>query len=139
LGKLPPAIATMRSIVVVDDDPDDLELICEAFTSADAKVIIHAKSSGSQLFNSLSELSIGHLPSLFVVDYNMPEMSGAEVIAKLSSIEKFIGIPKVILSTSDSPYYKQVCKENGADHYFKKPYTFPEFIDLAGEMIALIK
>lgn len=131
-------MTAMKVIVVVDDDPDDLELICEAFASADARVTVHAKTSGSQLFSSLGSLPHDQQPSLFVVDYNMPEMSGADVISRLCGMPRFDGVPKVILSTSDSPYYKKVCMENGADHYFKKPYSFPEFITLAGEIISLI-
>jgi CheY-like chemotaxis protein len=50
-----------------------------------------------------------------------------------------MAVPKVVLSTSDSQLYQRICKEKGADHYFKKPNSFDQWVDLAIQIVEILK
>jgi CheY-like chemotaxis protein len=61
------------------------------------------------------------LPQLLIVDYNMPDHTGAEFLDILRQHPENETIPGVIWSTSDSEMFKTVCEQKGALQYFKKP------------------
>jgi CheY-like chemotaxis protein len=128
-----------RIIAFVDDDPDDLELLTEAFLHEDNTLDIRVYTSGRQLFDAVRSYQGTDHPHLFIVDYNMPEQSGAEIIEILCRNNLLKEVPKVILSTSDSHLYQKICKEKGADHYYKKPNGFEQWLKMAGEMLKVIK
>ncbi|HSF45328.1 MAG TPA: response regulator [Chitinophagaceae bacterium] len=128
-----------RIIAFVDDDPDDLELLTEAFLHEDNTLDIRVFTSGRQLFNAICSYHRSDYPHLFIVDYNMPEQSGAEIIEVLCQNNLLKQVPKVILSTSDSHFYQKICKEKGADYYFKKPNSFDQWVNMAGEMLKVIR
>lgn len=125
-------------IALVDDDPDDLELLTEAFLNRNKELEIRTYTSGKQLFEAVNNLNGAAYPHLFIIDYNMPEQSGAELIEMLCQYEPLKAVPKVILSTSDSQVYQRICKEKGADHYFKKPNSFDQWLHIATMMLRLI-
>ncbi|HLO83376.1 MAG TPA: response regulator [Chitinophagaceae bacterium] len=126
-------------IAVVDDDTDDLELITEAFLHADKGLEIRTYSSGRQLFNALCADQVNPKPSLFIIDYNMPEQGGPEIIELLCADPKYLAVPKIVLSTSDSQLYQRICKDKGADHYFKKPNNFDQWVRMATEILEIMK
>lgn len=128
-----------RIIAFVDDDPDDLELLTEAFLHEDSSLDIRVYTSGRQLFDAARWYQPADHPHLFIVDYNMPEQSGADIIEILCKNNLLKEVPKVILSTSDSHLYQKVCKDKGADYYFKKPNSFEQWILMAVDMLKVIK
>jgi CheY-like chemotaxis protein len=127
-----------RIIAFVDDDPDDLELLTEAFLQEDDTLDIRVYTSGRQLFEAINSYQRTDHPDLFIVDYNMPEQSGADIIEVLCQNILLKPVPKVILSTSDSHFYQKICKEKGADYYFKKPNSFEQWVNMAGDMLKVI-
>lgn len=126
-------------IAVVDDDADDLELITEAFLQTDSALEIRTYTSGRQLFDDLFIGPKGVLPALFVIDYNMPEQGAPEIIEILCSNQKFLTVPKIVLSTSDSHLYQRICRDKGADHYYKKPNNFEHWVRMCAEMLEIMK
>jgi CheY-like chemotaxis protein len=126
-------------ITVVDDDTDDLELIAEALLYTDTDLKIKTYTSGRQLFEALYANQDKLFPSLFIIDYNIPEQSGPEIVELLCADQKYMAVPKVVLSTSDSQLYQRICKEKGADHYFKKPNSFDQWVDLAIQIVEILK
>ena len=70
------------------------------------------------------------LPCLILLDYNMPEKNGAEILKELKHDSRYTPIPKVIWSTSKSQTYKDSCLDLGANDYVIKPSTVKEFIEL---------
>lgn len=120
------------TILLAEDDIDDQELLRESFLEADPSVEIVIAPNGAKAVAHLKSLPPELLPDLIVLDYNMPELNGAQVLEVLRSNQQYTTISKVILSTSHSPYYKDTCLSLGADGYFTKPSSY-------GEMGALIK
>ena len=93
-------------ILIGEDDMDDKEIIEEAFAEIDPSVKVRFVTNGKKLISLLQESSPDELPSLIVIDYNMPALNGAEILKSLESNSKVKNIPKVIWSTSGASQYK---------------------------------
>jgi CheY-like chemotaxis protein len=125
------------TILLADDDPDDQELITNAFSKIGPSFNLHIVNDGKEVIDFLSASADTSLPCLIVLDYNMPELNGAQVLQKLSTENRYKKIPKVVLSTSNNPKYIQDCLGKGADAYRVKPDNFNQLVSLAREMMAL--
>lgn len=102
------------NIFLVDDDIDDLELMKQVFADAGISESLFLFSSWSSLSNRLLHSSDQQMPSLIVLDYNMPKVNGTEALRYLKSSEKFRHIPIIIYSTSCTPKMEKEVLELGA-------------------------
>ena len=123
------------NIVLADDDLEDLEMLEYVFKRKSPEVNIHKFTNGHKLIDYLKRLDRTHSPCLIILDYNMPELTGAEVLAKLTNLNLYQSVPKIILSTSSTSSYIHECKINGAADYFVKPNTMQELEALALKML----
>lgn len=126
-------------ILLADDDPDDQEMMITAFSKVNPAFQLHIVNTGKQAIEFLNKATEKDLPCLIMLDYNMPELTGIQVVKDLSKNKRFHAIPKVILSTSSNPKYISDCLNNGADAYKVKPDTFEGLIHVAEEVLALCK
>ena len=94
-------------ILIAEDDPDDQELLAYAFSKVDPSLKLFIVNDGRQALDYLLTADENNLPCVILLDYNMPELNGGQVIQRLLPNEKFNRIPKVILSTSNNPIYVQ--------------------------------
>jgi CheY-like chemotaxis protein len=77
----------------------------------------------------------GPLPKLIVSDYNMPVLSGIELLKKLKSDDRLKKIHVVMLSTSNAQHHIDDSFRTGAVGYYVKPSTVDEFKIIAKEII----
>lgn len=126
-----------HTILIAEDDPDDQELIAEAFAQVDPLLKLCLVNDGQEALNYLQEASDNSLPCVILLDYNMPELNGAQVIQRLSPDARFAAIPKVVLSTSGNPQYIRDCLQKGAHKYLVKPDDFAALLGIAREMADL--
>lgn len=126
-----------RLILLVDDDPDDIELLDEAFSSLTPSPEILTAHSGRQALDLLMNRPEEQLPDLIILDYNMPDMTGAEVLGSIQNVDRFNHTLKVVWSTSDATLYEKACIENGATHFFKKPDNLESIYALAKKLLSL--
>ncbi len=129
--------AKYLNILIADDDDEDLELIEEAIRSVAPTAVVHMVKDGKAVLKFLDSQNGESLPGLVILDYNMPELNGAEVLSLIAQRGLYGAIPKVILSTSSAPLYIQECKKNGAAGFFTKPNTKVEFDLLVSRILAL--
>ncbi|MDB5191077.1 MAG: hypothetical protein JWQ96_640 [Segetibacter sp.] len=122
-------------IVLADDDLDDQELLIEAIKDINPKIELVTISNGNKAISFLSNLPDGVIPTLIVLDYNLPEANGSDILQSLLQNPKFDSVPKVIWSTSNSPVYKKACLALGADAYLVKPSDVAGIQDLAQHML----
>ncbi|QEC52917.1 response regulator receiver domain-containing protein [Anseongella ginsenosidimutans] len=125
------------NILIADDDEEDLELIEEAILNFEPNAVLHKVNDGKAVLEYLDELQDDKLPALIILDYNMPQMKGSEVLMLLGGKPRYQDVPKIILSTSGTPLYVHECKSKGALEYFVKPNTQRELDMLAEKMLAL--
>ena len=68
----------MCTIVLAEDDIDDQELLAEAFSEIDPSIRLYTFSTGKKFLNFLDALPDEEIPDLVILDYNIPELNGAE-------------------------------------------------------------
>jgi CheY-like chemotaxis protein len=129
-------MALEPTIAYADDDIEDLELFAEAVSQVNPLFKVQSFSEGEQLLEYLKQCTDDRLPCLILLDYNMPKMSGIELLQMIAADGRFGIIPKVILSTSISPATKEQALDNGATLFFNKPRSIAEVYKLATELMA---
>jgi CheY-like chemotaxis protein len=125
-----------KLILIGEDDIDDEELLKELFSSVDNSFSLHFVENGRQLIEQLNTFPDNQLPCLIILDYNMPELNGANILKELKDQQRYKQIPKIIWSTSQTESYKKKCLELGADDYIIKPSRVNELLDTIRYMIS---
>ncbi len=111
-----------KLIVVVDDEPDILELVALHLTKANFSV--RQCRDGESLFRCLSV----ETPDLLLLDLMLPDMDGFEVCKTLRSQERFASIPIIMLTARAEETEKILGLELGADDYVTKPFSPRELV-----------
>lgn len=114
-------LAVQPSIVLVDDNPGDIALLKEVFGQQAPEVTVDGALSGNQLIEQLSRRERASLPSVMLIDLNMPGMDGKAVLSFVKSHPIYRAIPAVIYTSSLRQAERQQCLELGADDYIVKP------------------
>ena len=125
-----------KFILLGEDDIDDQELLKEVFQSIDESFGIVPINNGKKLISYLSNLHDHSLPCVLILDYNMPELNGAQILEILKTQKRFDNIPKIIWSTSNSSDCKALCLKNGADDYIVKPSNMAHLVEVAKHMLS---
>lgn len=128
-----------KLILIGEDDMDDKEIIEEAFAEIDPFVKVHFVNNGKKLLSFVEETSADALPSLILIDYNMPGLNGAEILKSLDGNTKVKNIPKIIWSTSGATQYKSACLALGAYDYLVKPSGIDELENLVRYLLHVSK
>lgn len=117
-------------IIIVDDDNDDREIIRDAFQTAMEEELDYVFiENGERLMEFLQDNNEA-LPSLIMLDLNMPGKDGRETLKEIKSHEKLQQIPTIIFTTSSSTRDKQIVYSLGANCFITKPDTFNKLIEL---------
>src|ERR671927_27466 len=127
------------TIFLADDDEDDQELLKEAFITINSSVNFYLAENGKEALHYLKSLPPASLPCLIVLDYNMPELNGAEVLKVIAGEEKYTDVPKVIWTTSNSEIHKDYCLSIGAYDYLVKPDNIRDIEKMARRMLQYCK
>lgn len=122
---------------MAEDDLDDQEMLIEALKEQDPGIRFLVTNSGSKALALLERLTDDEAPSVIMLDYNLPEISGAEVLARLREMKRYDKVLKVIWSTSGSPVYRQKCLDLGAHTYLVKPSGIAGIRHIARELMEL--
>ncbi len=118
-----PIPARKSTVMVVDDEPDLVELVRIALELKGFNV--RCAYSGKHLFACLEALK----PDLILLDIMMPQMDGLEVLTRLKGDPDTASIPVILLTVKGEP--EDVIKgyERGADVYITKPFTSTEVLE----------
>lgn len=125
----------MLTIFLAEDDVDDQELLADAFHQIDPTVNLVSFATGKKLISHLQGLSDDLLPALIILDYNLPEINGADILKYLDKDKKYHAIVKLVWSTSNASLYEASCLALGAEAYFVKPSNISGLTELAGKMM----
>lgn len=128
-----------RFILVGEDDPDDQALLQEVFASIDNQMSLVFVDSGIEILSALEKLDSDQHPCLLILDYNMPGLNGADILKAINCNEKYIGIPKILWSTSDSEKFRKFCLELGAQDYIIKPSSIRELERIVHYMLSVCR
>lgn len=126
---------THRPILLVEDNPIDLDLTLRAFAAKRLSNPIQVARDGEEALTYLSRWENGEeRPVVILLDLNMPRIGGLEVLKKIKSHPDFKSIPVVILTTSMESSDLQSAYHLGANSYIVKPVDFDKFIEVANHI-----
>jgi CheY-like chemotaxis protein len=118
-------------VLLVEDNPDDVIMIREAFEQSLTPIQLYVVSNGEQAIKFVRRTDTDALrPSLILLDLNLPIRNGLEVLAELKSDTEFLSIPIVVLTTSQAPNDIQQCYSLHANAYIIKPPDFDGYADV---------
>ena len=113
-----------KRVLLVDDDPVVRILLGEFLSSRGHEVA--SMASGEECFNHLAE----QIPDILVLDYQMTNISGLEVLKTLRADPRTKDIPVILLSANNDTE-KTANKQNvHADHYLLKPFELAEMAEM---------
>ncbi len=126
------------TILLVEDNPDDVDLTLRAFRKSRLTNQIVVKRDGQEALDYLlgesEEDDAGALPTVTLLDLNMPRLNGLDVLKRLRSEERTRFMPVVILTTSDEQRDVINSYQLGANSYIRKPVDTQEFFAAIQEL-----
>ena len=118
-------------IIMIEDDEGHARLIEKnirrAGISNDLTHFLDGTSALAHLFKIAEEGDAG--PVLVLLDLNLPDMSGTDVLAKIKGDERLHRTPVVILTTTDDKAEIARCYDLGCNVYITKPVNYESFAD----------
>ena len=118
------------NLLLVDDDPGDVELTLEIMDLSKLKLDIQVVSDGVEALeylNRTGDYTEASTPDLILLDLNMPRKNGREVLDYIKKDEDLKKIPVVVLTTSSSEEDIEKTYNLGASCYITKPVGLEEF------------
>lgn len=126
------------TILLVEDNPDDEALTLRAFKKNKLKNNIVVVRDGREAIdyllgeNEYADRDTRRLPSLILLDLQLPKMDGFGVLKKLRANDATRLLPVVVLTSSTEHIDINSSYELGANSYIRKPVNFNEFNDTVG-------
>jgi CheY-like chemotaxis protein len=106
---------TKRLVLYADDDADDLYFVSESLSLHREELELKTFMDGGQILTYIEKLKpTDHLPCLIILDFNMPVVSGKEVLFRLREKEIFKDIPIVVFTTSSHSFDKEFAEKYNA-------------------------
>ena len=127
------------NILIVDDDPDDRDILIETFHQIGVEHI-HGVTSADAAIVFLQEIADDRkLPKLIITDLNMPGISGYELLRALKEMHRYQHIPVVVCSTSSAVHEAESCLASGAKDYITKPSAISDYLQITLQMRTLVQ
>jgi two-component system response regulator len=121
---------TGKSILLVEDNPDDVELTMRAFRSGNTQQDIRVARDGMEALESLfgTDKEPLPLPALVLLDLKLPGMDGFDVLRRIRGDVRTRFLPVVILTSSTEMVDLVNGYWLGANSYVRKPVSFRDFL-----------
>lgn len=120
-------------ILMVEDNPGDVELAREALTEASARKNLTVAEDGEQglsLLRREGRYENAQRPDLILLDLNLPTINGREVLAEIKSDPELRRIPVVILTSSEDENDVQETYNLHANAYVVKPVDLDKYMQV---------
>jgi CheY-like chemotaxis protein len=120
-------------ILLVEDNPIDVELTKNAFKKAQLTNPLHVVTDGESALDfvfargSHVDRLKARPPQLILLDLNLPKKGGLDVLRELKDDRRTQHIPVIILTISDRDQDINECRRLGAETYIVKPVSFQNF------------
>ena len=123
-----------KEILLVEDNPDDVELTRIAFSEAKVANHLVVAQDGAEALDYLfargrhAGRDPDDLPSIVLLDLNLPKVDGRQVLQAIREHEKTRSLPVVVLTTSAEPFDVEASYALGVNSYIQKPVDFERFV-----------
>ena len=112
-----------KTIIVIDDDPDDIDIMQEAIQEFNPSFICKSFTHANEALKVLSKSDDG-TPEYIFIDMNMPLVGGDKCLKAFRQNERFDSTVITMISTSMPDNIATMLKNSGADFTFQKPSRF---------------
>lgn len=116
----------IRSVLVVDDESVTRRVVTHALRSMEVEVI------GAENGEQAIEMAQAHSLSLAIVDINLPDMDGFDVIRRLKQLQD---TPMIVFTARNHPGDEVTAQEVGAVDFLYKPFSTQELRELVNKHI----
>ena len=110
------------TLLIVDDDADDLQFFIDAVGEIDPRIRCLTAFNGIEALKLLETQDTR--PDYIFLDLNMPKMNGTQCLRHLKSSPLFQSIPVIMYSTSRRPEDSAEVRDMGAAAFIIKPNKF---------------
>ena len=125
------------NIVMIEDDEGHARLIEKNIRRAGISNPVHHFLNGTSGLEFLCNDLRGPArngPALVLLDLNLPDMSGTDILARIKSDESLKRTPVVVLTTTDDKGEIQRCYDLGCNVYITKPVNYENFADAVRQL-----
>jgi CheY-like chemotaxis protein len=132
-------MTTNRTILLVEDNPDDAELTLRAFEKNKiANEVVHV-ADGAEALDYLFSTGayqdrVGPSPTLVLLDLKLPKVSGLDVLKQMRADPRTKRLPVVVLTSSDEERDLFASYDLGANSFVRKPVDFAQFMQAAHQL-----
>jgi chemotaxis family two-component system response regulator Rcp1 len=124
---------SVSQIVLAEDNPADVGLVREALREHNVHCELRVISDGEEALAFIDSLDMDAnlpCPDLLLLDLYLPKRDGGEILTHLRASERCGRMPVVVLSSSGWQRDQQMVEKNPPIHYFLKPISLEQFMDL---------
>lgn len=127
-------------ILVVDDNPDDVEMTLMAFRKSRIANEVVVVNDGQEAFDYLHGTGAWQgrnclaMPNLILLDLNLPKIHGLEVLRRIRADAMTKLLPVVVLTTSSEDSDLAFSYGFGANSYVRKPVDFEQFVEAVRQL-----
>lgn len=119
----------MKTILIVDDFENTRKVVEYALKTVDHKSL--TASNGLEALQFFD----GRKIDLLITDLNMPEMNGIELVKKIRSMDKYMFIPILMLTTERNPEKRQLAEDVKVTTWIQKPFDFDRFLKIVNKCL----
>ncbi|HEY1170569.1 MAG TPA: response regulator [Verrucomicrobiae bacterium] len=129
-----------KQILLVEDNPDDVELTLRAFKKNHILNCLQVVTDGAEALDYLFGMGkfagrdTSYQPTVILLDLKLPKVDGMEVLKAIRGDARTKLIPVVILTSSKEEVDIVNGYSNGANSYIRKPVEFEKFIEAVGQL-----
>ena len=132
-------MTTLGRILIVEDDPNDVELTLTALADYNLANEIVVTRDGQQALDYLHcrgefQGRATENPAVILLDLKLPRVGGLEVLQQIKSDERLKMIPVVVLTSSNEEKDMMRSYSLGVNAYVVKPVDFHEFVNAVKEL-----
>src|SRR5690606_20684782 len=125
---------TQASILLVEDNPMDVDLALRAFKRRKLTNPIEVARDGEEALAWVQRWENGEpLPAVILLDLKLPRVDGLEVLRQIKQHPALRSVPIVVLTTSAESQDVRRAYELGANSYIVKPVDFDKFVEVASQ------
>jgi DNA-binding response OmpR family regulator len=122
--------SSRKRILVVDDDPELLQLVRVLLARLGVEVI-----TSESALQAAQMLRTPPLPDLLILDLMLPDISGVEFLRQMRAKAAFDNLPVLVLSAMIDPDHIRQALDAGADRYLTKPYMANNLMTVVQEIL----
>jgi DNA-binding response OmpR family regulator len=132
-------MSTLGRILMVEDDPRDVELTLTALEEYNLANEVVVTRDGEEALDYLHcrgnfQTRTGENPAVLLLDLKLPKVNGLEVLQQIKSDDRLKMIPVVILTSSHEEKDMVASYKLGVNAYVVKPVDFHEFVNAIKEL-----